>query len=149
VLIKEGDTTVDTKNSSPFAAVLVTSLLLVAVGGVGLALLFILTVPTLGPRWLFFFLVTLAASGLALPFAYFFNIRFSSDPPAQSGVLLREAVFVGLYVDLVIWLRFGKVLNFAIGVFVLVAFVFIELLLRWRERNRFAPGADSEEEARS
>jgi hypothetical protein len=144
VLIKEGDTPLDSKNSSPFSAVLATSLLLIAVAGVGLVLLFILTVPTLGPRWLLFFLVTLAASGVALPFAYFINVRFPSNPPAQSGVLLREAIFVGLYVDLVIWLRFGKVLNFAIGVFVLAAFVLIEILLRWRERNRFAPEADAE-----
>ncbi len=139
----------DTKNSSPFSAVLVTSLLLIAVGGAGLVLLFNLTVPTLGPRWLLFFLVTLAASGVALPFAYFINIRFPSNPPAQSGVLLREAVFAGLYVDLVIWLRFGKVLNFAIGVFVLAAFVFIEILLRWRERSRFAPDSDAEENSPS
>lgn len=139
----------DTKNSSPFSAILATSLLLVAVGGAGLALLFNLTVPTLGPRWLFFFLVTLAASGLALPVAYFFNIRFPSEPPAQAGVLLREAIFVGLYVDLALWLRFGKVLNFAIGVFVLAAFIFIELLLRWRERSRFAPAAEDGDEANS
>jgi hypothetical protein len=141
---KEGVPPVDSKPRSPFSAILFTSLFLLLVGGVGLALLFDLTVPTLGPRWLLFFLVTLAVSGLALPVAYFINIRFPSTPPANAGVLLREALFFGIYVDLVIWLQFGKVLNFAIAVFILAGFVLIEFLLRWRERNRFSAAADEE-----
>jgi hypothetical protein len=136
---------VDSKDNSSFSAVFLTSLLLVVVGGAGLVLLFNLTVPTLGPRWLLFFLITLVASGLALPVAYFINLRFPSTPPAPASVLLREALFFGVYIDLIIWMRFGKVLNFATGVFVLIGFVLIEVLLRWRERARFTPDAGDEE----
>jgi hypothetical protein len=135
---------VETKGRSPFTAILITSILLFVVGVVGLVLLFTLTVPTLGPRWLLFFLITLACSGLALPAAYYLNLRFPSNPPAQGSVLLREALFFALYVDLLTWLRFGKVLNFATGIFLLVGFAMIEFLLRWRERSMFS--TDSNEE---
>lgn len=134
----------ETRHPSAINGILVTSLLLILIGGVGLFLLFNLTVPTLGPRWLLFFLLTFVASGVALPFAYFINVRFPSNPPAQEGVLVREALFGGLYIDLIIWLQFGKVLNFAVGVFLLVGFALIEFLLRWRERNRFTPSSDEE-----
>lgn len=134
----------EVKKGSTFGAVLITSIILFAVGAIGLVILFNLTVPTLGPRWLMFFLITLAVSGLMLPAAYFINVRFPSTPPAEAGVLLREAIFVAIYVDLIIWLLFGKVLNFAIGLFILVGFALIEFLLRWRERSRFTPGASDE-----
>ena len=134
----------ESKGRSSFNAILITSILLFFVGALGLVLLFSLTVPTLGPRWLLFFLITLAGSGLALPGAYFLNLRFPSNPPAQGSVLVREALFFGLYVDLLVWLRFGKVLNFAIIIFLLVGFGLIEFLLRWLERSRFVAGNEEE-----
>ena len=80
--------------------------------------------------------------GLALPGAYFLNLRFPSTPPADANILIREALWVGLYLDLVIWLQVGKVLNFALGVLLLAGFALIEFLLRLRERNRFTPGSE-------
>jgi len=133
---------VDRSQYPPFRPILITSLSLLGVGIVGLVVLFSLTVPTLGPRWLLFFLVTLAGSGLALPGAYFLNLRFPSTPPADANILIREALWVGLYLDLVIWLQFGKVLNFALGVLLMAGFAVIEFLLRLRERNRFIPGSE-------
>lgn len=134
----------ESKGRTSFNAILITSLLLFFVGALGLVLLFSLTLPTLGPRWLLFFLVTLAGSGLALPGAYFLNLRFPSNPPAQGSVLVREALFFGLYLDLLVWLRFGKVLNFAIIIFLLVGFGLIEFLLRWLERSRFTASGGEE-----
>lgn len=132
----------DRSQYPPFRPILITSLSLLGVGIVGLVLLFSLTVPTLGPRWLLFFLITLVGCGLALPGAYFLNLRFPSTPPADANILIREALWVGLYLDLVIWLQFGKVLNFALGVLLLAGFALIEFLLRLRERNRFTPGSE-------
>lgn len=132
----------DRSQYPPFRPILITSLSLLGVGIVGLVLLFSLTVPTLGPRWLLFFLITLVGCGLALPGAYFLNLRFPSTPPADANILIREALWVGLYLDLVIWLQFGKVLNFALGVLLLAGFALIEFLLRLRERNRFTPGRE-------
>ena len=135
----------ETRQLPPFKSILITSLILFGIGAVGLALLFSLTVPTLGPRWLLFFLATLTFSGIALPFTHFLNRRFPSDPPAEASVLIREALWVGIYVDLIIWLQFGKVLNFALGALLLIGFGVIEFLLRLRERNRFSPGSEEEE----
>ncbi len=134
----------ETSQNPPFRPILITSLILLGVGLVGLFLLFSLTVPTLGPRWLLFFLLTLIGSGVALPGAYFLNLRFPSDPPAGASILLREALWVGLYLDLLAWLQFGKVLNFALGALLLFGFAVIEFLLRLRERNRFDPGRGEE-----
>lgn len=134
----------ETSQNPPFRPILITSLILLGVGLVGLFLLFSLTVPTLGPRWLLFFLLTLVGSGVALPGAYFLNLRFPSNPPAGASILLREALWVGLYIDLLVWLQFGKVLNFALGALLLFGFAVIEFLLRLRERNRFDPGRGEE-----
>jgi hypothetical protein len=129
------------QNLPAFRTILTFALLLLAIGGIGLALLFSLTTPTLGPRWLLFFLVTFAAAGLFLPVAFFLNLRFPTTPQAGSGVLLREALFFGGYCDLLLWLQLGGVLNFAMGTFILMGFVAIELIIRLRERSTWNPQA--------
>jgi len=42
-------------------------LILIVIGGAGLALVTLFTLPTLGPRWLFFFFLVLLASELLCP----------------------------------------------------------------------------------
>ena len=129
------------QNLPAFRTILSFALFLLVIGGVGLVLLFSLTTPTLGPRWLMFFLVTFAAAGLFLPVAYFLNLRFPTTPPAGTSVLLREALFCGGYCDLLLWLQLGRVLNFANGTFILLGFVAIELIIRLRERSTWNPQA--------
>jgi len=130
----------ETRSELPsFRAVLATSIILAVFGWVGLFILVILTVPTLGPRWLLFFLVTLAFSGMSLPVAHYLHRRFPSVPAAGATVLIRESLWVGLYVDTILWLQFGKVLNFALAVFIAFGLVAVELLIRLRERSRFTP----------
>lgn len=121
----------------PYRSILTTSLILIGLGVVGLAILFLFTVPTLGPRWLLFFLVTLLFSGLALPGVYYLNRRFPGTPVASNSVLVREAIWCGLYFDLILWLQFGKVLNFALAVFIAIGLFAVELLIRLGERSRF------------
>jgi hypothetical protein len=122
-----------------FFPVFVTSLILVAIGLVGLGALFIFTVPTLGPRWLLFFLVTFLFSGIALPVVYYLHKRFPSTPRVTPVILVREALWFGVYVDLILWLQLGKVLNSALAIFIAVGLILIEFLIRMRERSRFSP----------
>lgn len=130
----------ETPGSLPsFRPILITSLVMALIGIIGLVVLFSFTTPTLGPRWLLFFLITLAASGLFLPVAHFLHLRFPSTPPADSSVLVREALEVGGYLDLLVWLQLGRVLNFALAIFIAAGIVAIELLLRLRERSRWKP----------
>jgi hypothetical protein len=125
----------------PFRTILAFAAFLITVGVVGLVLLFSLTTPTLGPRWLLFFLTTFAAAGVFLPVAYFLHLRFPNHPPAETMVLIREALFFGAYCDCMLWLQLGGVLNLAMGVFIFMGFVAIELLVRLRERSEWNPQA--------
>lgn len=122
-----------------FVPVFVTSMILIAIGVVGLSALILLTVPTLGPRWLLYFLVTLLFSGLALPIVYYLHKRFPSKPRVTSVILVREALWFGVYVDLILWLQLSKVLNSALAIFIAVGLILIEFLIRMRERSRFSP----------
>ncbi len=126
----------------PLHGVWITGLVLGGIGVVGLVLLFILTVPTLGPRWLMFFLVTLTVCGPALPAVHYLHRRFPSKPAATGGVLVREAILVGAYADVMLWLQFGKALNFALAAFIAVGLIAIELLIRLRERSTWTPPSE-------
>jgi hypothetical protein len=129
----------------PFNPVLTTSIILGVIGWIGLIVLVVFTVPTLGPRWLMYFLVTLAFSGPALSAMHYLHKRFPAKPVANNAVLVREALWVGIYADVMLWLQFGKALNFAIAAFSAIGLFAVEMLLRWRERNKWTPPADREE----
>lgn len=120
-----------------FFSILWVSLFLCLVGWGGLSVLLYMTLPTLFPRWLFFFLLTVALSGLALPITYFFNRRFPSTPPVESGVVLREAMWVGIYGSLLAWLQMGRVLTPGLVVVLMVGLVLVEFLLRMSERSQW------------
>ncbi len=122
-----------------------TGLVLGLVGWVGLMLLIWLTLPTLGPRWLFFFLLVVALSGMALPPAAFLNRRFPSTPPADGNIILRQAIWVGIYGSLLAWLQLGRVLNLALAVFLAAGFLLIEILLRLSEKSRWNPKDPADE----
>ncbi len=119
--------------------ILPLSIVLTVVGWIGLLLVIRTTVPTLGPRWLFFFLVVLALTGPALPLVYFLNQRFPSDPPVDDGVILRQALWVGVFGSTVAWLQLGRMLTTGLALILAGVFVLIEFLLRLFERSRWDP----------
>jgi len=121
----------------PFFKIIVTSVALALIGWAGLAGLFYYTLPTLGPRWLFFFLLMLALSGTFLPVTFFLNRRFPSNPPAGGAVVVRQAMWFGIYGDLLAWLQLGRVLNIPRATFLVVGFTIIEILLRLGEQSRW------------
>ncbi len=129
----------ENKPSYTFKDFLPAILILSLSGWGGLALLILLAVPTIGPRWLFFFLGVLALTGTSLPIIYYFNKRFPSDPPVDKGVILRQAVWIGVYGSAVAWLQMGRVLNTGLAVILAGAFILIELLLRLWERSHWKP----------
>ncbi len=123
----------------PFLPYLISSIILGISGLIGLYLLVDMTVPTLGPRWLFFFLATCAVSGLALPVVYFFHWRFPPETRLKPGVIVRQAVWAGVYVDLLIWFQLGRLLSLPLAVALAAGLAAIEFALRLAERSRFAP----------
>jgi len=120
-------------------AFLPTTFLLTVVGWGGLFLLLNSTEPNLLPRWLFFFLIVVAFTGLGLPLVSFLNHRFPSDPPARVQVIVRQALWVGAYASTLAWLQYGRVLNWALAILVGLAFFAIEWFLRLRERSQWRP----------
>jgi len=105
---------------------------------VGLYFLINYTLPTLAPRWAFFFLATLALSGTALPLVYFLHRRFSKDfPPAN--VIVRQALWVGIYGATLAWLQLGRVANLSIVIGLALGFIAIESLIRLREKAQWTP----------
>lgn len=118
-------------------AYLPTTILFILSGWGGLIVLTNASLPTLGPRWLFFFLVMVAVTGTALPAAAFLNHRFPSKPPAKAAVVLRQALWFGIYADTLIWLQYGRVYNNSLAVIFFIGFFAIEFFLRIWERSQW------------
>lgn len=109
--------------------------LLLVLGWGGLFVLVNMTQPTLWPRWLFFFLIVVAFTGLALPVVAFLHRRFPIEPPAEQKVIVRQALWVGVYAALIVWMNFGQVVSLGLSVVFLAGFVVLEVILRLRERS--------------
>ncbi len=133
----------DSTKPSPFAPYLFTGIGMAAAGWGGLFILFIYSLPYLGYRWLFFVLLTLGLAGLALPAAYFLNLRFPSRPPAGPNVIVRQALWLGVLGDLLAWFQLGRLLTPVLAVFMAAGLILIEVLLRLNERSRFKPESSS------
>ena len=111
---------------------------LMAVGGWGgLYLLVTTTLPTAFPRWLFFVCLYLAVTGTVLPFVRLLNMRFMREDgiPPSSGVILRQSIWVGLFVVACAWLQIPRVLNPVLAFFLGLSLVVVEVFLRIRERE--------------
>ncbi len=110
--------------------------------GGGWALLYELVTtanPLAFPRWLFFILLYIASTGTALPFAWILNRRFTSGYLVSGGVMLRESMWIGLFLVIAAWLQMIRTLNLATGFFLALSMVVIEVFLRMRERPPDAP----------
>lgn len=132
-------------NLKDLPAIIITSLVIASIGWVGIFFLLQYTQPFLGPRWLFFFLLTMAISGTALPLVYFLNLRFPSDPPANTSVIIRQAIWFAIFVDLLAWLQLGRVLNSILVVVIALGIIAIENLIRLVERSHWQPSSDHNE----
>jgi len=129
----------------PKLPVFLTALFLTITGWGGLAVILLTTVPTLGPRWLFYFFLFLGLTGLILPVVDFFNRRFPTKPQAGADILIRQSVWFGLYGSVLVWLQFGRILNSGLVIILAIGIVVIELMLRMNERSRFESSIRSDE----
>lgn len=88
-----------------------------------------------GELWLFFVLLLMTSSGLALPLIRFINVRFTplhrEVPPA--GVIVRQSVWVGLWVVICAWLQMPRLLTLPLALVIAAALIVVEVFLRSRE----------------
>jgi hypothetical protein len=125
--------------SPPVRAFLLTAFILIILGWSGLFAIINYSEPNGGTRWAFFFFAVMALAGLALPGIAYLNRRFPSIPPATQGVIVRQAVWIGIYLPVLAWLRIGRVLNLSLALLLAAGLILIEWLLRLRERNQWKP----------
>jgi len=123
-----------------FLQALITSLVLVVIGWGGLGVTVYFMLPSLGPRWLFFFFLTVAITGTIFPVITYLNHRFVVNPPVSANVLVREALMVGIYGSAIAWLQLGRELNLSVMILVAGGMAVIEVLLRLAEQSRWRPG---------
>jgi hypothetical protein len=126
-------------SSPPVKAFLPAAVLLSLIGWGGLAWVVLFTLPTVGPRWLFFFLSVLALTGTFLPVTAFLNRRFPSTPPPSMGIVVRQALWMGIYFPTLGWLQIGRVLTPAMAMLLAFGLILIEWLFRLRERAQWKP----------
>ena len=121
------------------------TIFLILVGWGGSAALVFFTEPFVWNRWGLFALLFLALTGTALPFIYFFHLRFPSSPPAGARVIVRQAQWVGVYGLIILWLRWGDLLTLWLTLGFAGGLLAIEWLIRLRERSQWTPPASEPE----
>jgi hypothetical protein len=134
----------DTNLSPPVRTFIPAALILMILGWGGLFAIVAYTTPTGGSRWAFFFSAVLALSGTALPAVAYLNRRFPSTPPSTPAVILRQAIWIGIYLPTLAWLQIGRVLTPALALLLAIGLMLIEWLLRLRERSQWNPEQDTQ-----
>lgn len=109
--------------------------ILLVTGWGGILVLMNGTQPTIWPRWLFYVLLVSGVTGAGLPLVVYLNQRFQTSPPALPSVLVREALWLGIYAAMLVWMKFGQVVNFGLAVLFFMGFVLLEGFLRLRESS--------------
>jgi hypothetical protein len=124
-----------------FRQYLRSSLFLVVIGWGGLVLMiFVFKEPPLvWARWGFFSLWFIALTGTALPIMYLLNQRFVSDPSVEPQVIVRQALWVGVFGATLAWLQLGHLVTLWVWLGLAGGLIAIEYLIRLRERAHWKP----------
>lgn len=127
---------------------LLSGLFLMLVGWGGLALMiFVFGVPPLvWARWGFFAMWFTALAGTALPIVYFLNLRFPTEPPVEPNAIVRQAMWAGVYGATIAWLQLGHLATLWVWIGLAAGLVAIESVIRSRERARWSPPVDLDDE---
>lgn len=113
----------------------IASAVLAIAGWAGVVFLATQTIPMVGPRWLFFAAWLTALTGTAVPFVHYLNKRFTHTMPPDS-VMIRQAIWVGIFGASCAWLQLGRALNWASALLLAAALIAIEGFLILRDRSK-------------
>ena len=122
-----------------FKSFAIPSLLLIIIGWGGLIAIVNLTLPFVWFRWGFFLLLIAAITGTLLPIVYFFHRRFPSGLPAEPNVIIRQAIWFGIYGATLAWLQLGRLVTVYVILGLAGGLIAIEYFTRLREKARWKP----------
>jgi hypothetical protein len=122
-----------------------SALLLILIGWGGLYFLVTGTRPEVWPRWGFFVLMLMAITGTLLPIVYFFHRRFPDEPPAEANVVVRQALWFGIYGSTLAWLQLGRLVTVYVIIGLALGLIAIEYIIRLRERSQWTPPPEFDE----
>jgi hypothetical protein len=130
-----------------FRNYLVSTIALIIVGWGGIAALFYYSLPFVWARWGFFVFGIMALTGTALPVVYFVHRRFPTEPLAESNVIVRQALWVGVYAATLAWLQLGRLVTLYVILGLAGGLVAIEYFIRLREKANRTPPVISDDNA--
>lgn len=123
----------------------ISALILIFIGWGGLYYLITQTLPYVWPRWGFFILSLMALTGMMLPIVYFFHKRFpDEEAPAEGNVIVRQAMWFGVYGATLAWLQLGRLVTVYVILSMAGGLIAIEYFLRLRERSQWKPPVQDE-----
>ena len=122
-----------------FRSYLLSTLALILIGWGGIAALFYYSLPFVWARWGFFVLAIMALTGTALPVVYFFHLRFPDSPPAMPNVIVRQALWVGVYAATLAWLQLGRLVTLYVILGLAGGLIAVEYFIRLREKASRIP----------
>ena len=134
-----------TSQQLTFRNYLSSTLALMIIGWGGIAALFYFSLPFVWSRWGLFVLGIMALTGTALPVVYFLHRRFPTEPPAESNVIVRQALWVGVYGATLAWLQLGRLVTLYVILGLAGGLIAIEYFLRLREKARRTPAVISDD----
>jgi hypothetical protein len=132
-------------SNSSFRPYLASTISLFILGWGAVVIAIIMLTPTVWARWLLFLGGTLGLTSLGLPIMWFLNLRFKSNPPAGAGVIVRQAIWVGVYGAVLIWLQQVRLVTIWSSLGLAAGLIAIEYLVRMREKARWQPKPIPEE----
>jgi hypothetical protein len=139
----------ESRPNSTFLPYLASAISLFIIGWGSAAFAVFGLTPTVWARWLLFFGGTLGLTGMALPITWFLNLRFPSEPPVGPTVIMRQAIWVGVYGAILTWLQQARLVTIWTALGLAIGLVAIEYLVRMRERARWHPKPIVEEAPKS
>jgi uncharacterized membrane protein len=123
-----------------FRTFIPSTLALILIGCGGVAALLYFSRPLVWARWGLFVFVIMALTGIALPIVYFLHQRFPSEPAAESNVIVRQALWVGVYGSTLAWLQLGHLVTLYVILGLAGGLTATEYFIRLREKaNRPIP----------
>jgi hypothetical protein len=130
-----------------FRSYLASTLALFLIGWGGTFTLLYYSLPFVWARWGFFAFGIMALTGTALPVVYFFHRRFPSHPPAAPNVIVRQALWVGVYAATLMWLQLGRLVTLYVILGLAGGLIAIEYFIRVREKATRTPPVITDDDA--